>query len=262
MTGTNEILEELKAITPFLAGIEKLNVFEVPANYFNGLAEKISVYAFLNQGRESVSSEVQSVPAGYFDSLSDQILAKIKNEYQEIPDTEMGELSPLLSSLKDKNVFTVPDGYFKNISQNIFAKLSHAPAKVVSIRKVKTFWKYAAAAVLTGAITVSSLNIFNSSPDMVKNNSVVTESSGIPDYIQSSLQYKTPEQINKGIATLSDDDIINYLEKHGNIMDNDQLTNDIDTKDLPAPADYLTDDNALNNYLNTIGDKSIDSKAR
>lgn len=262
MTETNDILEELKAISPFLAGIEKLNVFEIPANYFNGLAEKISFYAFLNQGKDAISSEVQSVPTGYFDSLSDQILAKIKSEYEGIQDTEMGELSPLLASLKDKNVFTAPEGYFENISQNIFAKLNPQPARIVSIKKLKTFWKYAAAAVLTGAITVSSLNIFNSSPDMVKNNSVVTESSGIPDYVQSSLQYKTPEQINNGIATLSDDDIINYLEKHGNIMDNDQLTNDIDTKDLPAPADYLTDDNALNNYLSTIGDKSTDSKAR
>ena len=219
----------------------------------------MAVYTFLNQEKKPDISVTQQVPDGYFDSLSAQILSKIKNEELTNAAEEIQKVSPVLFSLKDKNVFTIPDGYFEEISQNILRKLNHQPAKVVSIKRAKSFWKYAAAAVLTGAIAISSLQIFNSSPDMIKNNSVVTESSGLPDYIRSSFQYKTPEQVNAAITTLSDDEIINYLEIHGNIMDNDALTKDMDTKQLPAASDYLTDDNALNNYLNTIEVKSTDS---
>jgi hypothetical protein len=259
MKDSNEILEELEAISPLLAGIEKNNIFKVPEGYFIGLAEKMAVYAFLNQEKKPDISVTQQVPDGYFDSLSARILAKIKDEELINASQEIQNLSPVLFSLKDKNVFTVPAGYFEGISSNVLRKLNHQPAKVISIKRAKSFWKYAAAAILTGAIAISSLQIFNSSPDMIKNNSVVTESSGLPDYIRSSFQYKTPDQVNAAITTLSDDEIINYLETHGNIMDNDALTKDIDTKQLPAATDYLTDDNALNNYLNTIEAKSTDS---
>ncbi len=172
----------------------------------------------------------------------------------------MQKLSPLLFSLKDKNVFTVPSNYFENVSENVLNKLNTRPAKIVSITKARTWWKYVAAAVVTGAIAIGSLQIFNSSPDMQKNNSVVTESSGLPGYIKSSFQYKTPEQVDEGVAALSDDAIIKYLEKHGNIMDNESLSTDVDIKELPDATDYLTDDNALNNYLNTIDAKSTDKK--
>jgi len=95
---------------------------------------------------------------------------------------------------------------------------------------------------------------------MQKDNSVVTESTGLPDYIKSSFQYKTPEQVDEGIASLSDDEIAKYLEKHGNIMDNETLIKEVDVNKLPDPTDYLTDDDALNNYLNAIDAKSNNRK--
>jgi hypothetical protein len=262
MKESTEILDELNRISPLLASIEKINIFTIPENYFNGLAERIFVYTFLNQNNnaEFNSNNVNRVPEGYFDSLSDHVLAKIKNQEFESDEEELKKLSPVLFSLKNKNVFTVPPGYFENVNNAVINKLNHQPAKIVSIKKVKTWWKYTAAAVITGAIAITSLQIFNSSPDMQKNNSVVTESSGLPDYIQSSFQYKTPEQVDEGIATLSDDEIVKYLEKHANIMDNETLAKDIDTKELPAATDYLTNDNALNNYLKTIDDKSTNKK--
>ncbi len=214
---SNDILKELQSISPVLASLERTNPFNVPAGYFDDLAEKIAAYTLLNN--ESPINfgkhETLRVPEGYFDSLSDQILAKIKNRSEETVTEEFDELSPLLLSLKDKNVFTVPEGYFENLNNDILNKINKKPAKVVSFSKAKSFWKYAAAAVITGAIAVSSLQIFNSSPDMKKNNSVVTESSGLPGYIESSFQYKTPKQVNDGIAALSDDAIVDYLEKHG-----------------------------------------------
>lgn len=258
MNRSKDILNELQNISPFLAGIEKVNVFSVPDNYFDDLAERITTYTILNKD-ENINfskTETLTIPEGYFDTLSDSILAKIKRSEAENTGEELQQLSPLLYSLKDKNVFTIPAGYFENLSSNVLNKLNQKPAKIVSINKARIWWKYAAAAVITGTIAISSLQIFNSSPDMKRNTSVVTESSGLPDYIKSSFQYKTPDQVDQGISSLSDDAIVKYLEKHGNIMDDETLTNDVDPKTLPTATDYLTDDKALDNYLNSVDAKS------
>lgn len=246
MIEKNEITDELREISIVVASIKKTNVFKVPDNYFENLAEKITVHTLLN-GEEKVSAETLKVPEGYFDNLSEQVLAKIKKEESNTS----GEFA-VLSSLKDKNVFTVPEGYFENLSETILTKVNQPEAKVIPISRAKSWWKYAAAAVVTGAIAVSSLQIFYKSPDMVKDNSVVTEQSGLPDYIESSFQYKTPQQVDEGIASLSDDEIANYLESSGNLMDVETLSSDVNTSDLPSEMDYLSNDNTLNNYLNSL----------
>lgn len=257
MDKINKIRNELKEISPLLRELKKINIFKVPENYFDNLAEKIKIFVFLNQDKTDFDIHSrQQVPENYFDTLSDQILLKIKKEENESAEDELQRLSPLLSSLKEKNVFTVPSGYFETISNTVISQLTPKPAKVIPMSA--KWWKYAAAAVITAAIAISSLQIFNGSVRQ-KNNSVATKSGSLPGYIESSFQYKTPEQVDEGIASLSEDEIVKYLEKHGNIMDNDILLKNIDEKKLPSPTDYLTDDNALNNYLNNI-DKSTDRK--
>jgi hypothetical protein len=258
MNLSDDIMNELKETCPLLASHARINVFSVPDGYFSELAERLMTYSLLNTVEEIDFGKVETmrVPDGYFESLSSNILAKIKSQSEEQINNESEELSHLLFSLKDKNVFSVPENYFENLSDTILnnLNLNKKSAKIISMSRARSFWKYAAAAVVTGAIAVSSLQIFNSSPDMKKNNSVVTESSGLPDYIQSSFQYKTPEQVQAGISALSDDAIVKYLQKNGSVLDNEPLTNvnDESTNGLPAETDYLTDDNALNNYLDAI----------
>jgi hypothetical protein len=247
MNEENKILEELREISSILASVEKKNVFTVPENYFENLAEKISLHTFLHETKKRQAENWQGVPAGYFDTLSSQILTKIKRE-----EAENAEESTFLSSLKDKNVFTVPEGYFDNLSENIISKIDRPAAKVIPISSAKNWWKYAAAAVVTGAIAVSSLQIFYRSPDMTKNHTAVTQSSDLPDYIQSSFQYKTAQQLDEGIASLSPDEIAKYLENNGNILDDEMLSNDVDPNSLPSEIDYLSDENTLNKYLNSL----------
>ena len=247
MNEENKILEELREISSILASVEKKNVFTVPENYFENLAEKISLHTFLHETKKSQAENLQSVPAGYFDTLSSEILTKIKRE-----EAENAEESTLLSSLKDKNVFTVPEGYFDNLSENIISKIDRPVSKVIPISSAKSWWKYAAAAVVTGAIAVSSLQIFYRSQDMTKNHTAVTQSSDLPDYIQSSFQYKTAQQLDEGIASLSPDEIAKYLENNGNILDDEMLSNDVDPNALPSEIDYLSDENTLNKYLNSL----------
>jgi len=142
----------------------------------------------------------------------------------------------------------------ESFAGKVVERLKPQPAKIITMKNRISWWKYAAAAVVTGAIAVSSLQIFNSSPD------VSTGNAELPGYVQASFQYKTEDDLNAGIAKLSDDDIIKYLEKNGNIMDNELLTNSVDVSEMPSERDYLTDENTLNTYLDKI-DAGISDKS-
>ena len=245
---TSDILNELKTISPFLANLEKVNVFKVPDNYFDDLDKKISTLLFLHQDEKNSS---QRVPEGYFDSLSDRILSKIKKEASETATEEIKEISPALHYLKEEQVFTIPENYFDNLSNRILDKIHPKKAKVISIKSSQKWWKYTAAAVIAGVLAISSLQIFNQKTGKEK----IAAS-----YIQVAQQYKTPQKLDEGIASLSADEIAKYLEKTGTVLDEDVLIKDTDTTNLPSAADYLTDENALDNFLNTINSESTNKQ--
>ena len=240
MKRSEEILNELKALTPSLAAIEKVNVFRAPDGYFDDLGEKISTMVFLHQDEKK---EFQKIPEGYFDSLSSKIIVRIKQK-DESADDEIKSISPALHYLKEEEVYLVPEGYFNNLSDKILYKINRQNAKVVSFGSVKKWWKYAAAAVITGIITITSIQLFNKTQ--------YTTSGNMPGYVQMAAQYKTAKELDQGISSLSDNDIANYLEKNTTILDDEALTSNTDTTGLPTPNDYLIDDNALNNYLQKI----------
>ena len=259
MDHSAKILQELETVSPFLAAMEKVNVFRSPEGYFNDFPERMVTYVLAEAEEISFpKNDTLQAPQGYFDTLSDRILSKIKSTEEQDENEELKKLFPVVFSLKGKNVFTVPPHYFERFGSTLLHQLKMKPAKIVSINKAGRWWKYAAAAVVMAAMAAGSLFNFNNSRKSNEKSSVFTASNETPGYIQSSFQYKTPEQINEGIATLSDDEIIKYLEKHGNILDNEALANGVDTKELPAATDYLTDDNALNNYLKKIDTKITD----
>lgn len=253
MKNSTEILNELMAISPVLAEMEKVNVFSVPEGYFIGLDEKIATTVFLQQDKKT---EFQKIPEGYFDSLSSRILSKIKEE-EESAEEEIKSISPALHYLKEENVFSVPEGYFDNLSSRILRKIKGEETKIVSFNSTRKWWKYVAAAIVAGIITIFSYQLFVSPPD-----SMITASSGMPEYIQMASQYKTVVEINQGIASLSDEEIAKYLEKSTSILDDEALIKNTDTKELPTPDDYLLDDNTLNNYLQKINVESIDKNTQ
>jgi hypothetical protein len=342
MKSSEEILNELITISPLVASIEKINVFQVPKGYFDGLHFRITDYAILNNASpaENVNKRnFQEVPSGYFESLSSSILAKVKEVYPakhestsetlpllsglksinvlsvpngyfdhlsesifsklkiissenaheelrnlstvlyslkdvnvfKVPtgyfdgigdsvfnnlkiagtesfDDELRNLSMTLYSLKDINVFEAPKGYFKSLENNIAEKLKPAPARVIAMKKRSSWLRYAAAAVIAGIITISSLEIFHK-PD--------SELASLPDYVRASFKYKTSEDLDMGLAKLSDADISKYLEKNGNVMDNELLTNNANVSEMPDATDYLSDENTLNNYLDKIDAENV-----
>ncbi len=236
-----EILDELRTISPLLASMDKTNVFKIPDDYFQILDKRITVNVLLNENKPH---RIQEVPQGYFDQLSVRILSKIKGSEEEIKD-----ISPVLFSLRDKDTFTVPADYFENLYGSIFNKIGNEKAKVVSINSNKKWWMYAAAAAVAIVIMIGSLQLFNSRIATGDNTQPVTVSANLPDYIKLSFRYKTPEQLENGIASLSDTDIVAYLEQHGDVLDDELISNSINADGLPNAVDYLLNDNTLNNFL-------------
>ncbi|MGZ4048807.1 MAG: hypothetical protein ACXVNN_05545 [Bacteroidia bacterium] len=241
--------------------INKRNLQEVPAGYFDSLSDSILAKvkaAYPESAKEEISNlspllyslkreNIFTVPEGYFDNLSNLILAKLRTANAESAEEEIKNLSPMLSGLKGENVYTVPEGYFESFAEIVTQKLKPAPAKVITMEKRTSWLKYAAAAVVTGAIAVTSLQVFRGSSH--------NSNSSLPGYIQASFQYKTEADVNAGIAKLDDATIAKYLEKNGNVLDNELLINNTDVSEMPSESDYLKDENTLNEYLDKIENK-------
>lgn len=153
------------------------------------LAELNSTLAQI--GRE----QVYSVPAGYFDTLAEQVLSRIRAMEAGSAGEEIAELSPLLKSLKGANPYEVPVGYFNSLSTSVpavealgareeIASLSpllssidrkgpytvpagyfetlqpKSRARVVSMFQTRWF-RMAAAAMLAGIFILTGFYIFN-----------------------------------------------------------------------------------------------------
>jgi len=239
MEYSKEIFEELNQISALLAGMEKKNVFSVPSGYFDTLY--IDVLKKIGKGSDS--SHTLSVPAGYFEGLADSVLSKIRALRDE-PSQELRTLSPMLYSIQNENVFTVPDGYFNGLEAEILSKVK-PQARVIEFKKRDSVWKYAAAAVVTGMIGLSSLMMFNAQPGSGK----ISDDQIITTAIKDAKTITNEKQLNEGIASLSDEEIIKYLEKTGNDVDGEVLSSSVDEKTLPAPTDYMLDEKILDTYL-------------
>ena len=240
MKSTNDILEELRELSPVLAGMEKLNVFTVPAGYFDLLSEDI-LAGVRNEGNtdgDTGSGSIEEVPHGYFDSLAETIMGKIKSTQVETASEETRALSPMLYSIRNENVFEVPAGYFEELSNAVISRLTPQQAKIVVMkRRTTTFFKYAVAAAFTG---VMALGVFKfTGPSKTE----------LPDYVMAGLKI---ENIDQEFSKISDDEIVKYLEAEGSDVKAAIVANSVDENELPSQEEYLMDEKALDKYLNNI----------
>jgi uncharacterized protein YihD (DUF1040 family) len=220
-----------------LTGINKQSQ-DVPAGYFEGLANTIlnkikaqeaaAEYPLLN----SISKEnVYGVPQGYFESLAGNSLNSIK--------AQEATAYPLLSSISKANVYTVPEGYFETLSTEILGKATQPTAKVVGMAKRTGWFKYAAAAVFTGII---ALGVYKFTMNDTRFDAVTKEG------IDIAKQNRFDAELEK----VTDEDIIKYLQTSGTDVDAAVVANVVEENELPAKEDYLTDDKALDKYLDNI----------
>lgn len=183
MTQNNNILQELSGLESTLANVAPQNVYKVPDGYFEGLANQVlnrikameagnasEELACLSPMLNGISRQMlYTVPTGYFEGLEDKLMQSVREsgDYQTAKE-ELEIISPLLSGLSKQMPYSIPVGYFENLHEEVSAKTNiKSEAKVVSITSRKWF-RYAAAAVITGVIVLAGLMYFNKQNDPVK----------------------------------------------------------------------------------------------
>jgi hypothetical protein len=229
-----DILQELQELNSLLTGMDRVNVFTVPEGYF----ETVSAIILFNNKVDLG----QAVPNGYFENLADNILNKIKaQQLEETAADELRQLSPMLYSIQDSNVFEVPAGYFNSVADAVTAKLKpQAPVVKMGIRA--SFMKYAAAAMVICFLTLGIFKIVHKSIDGTQ----------VAMTLDPSIQkgkVMNDQQFNDALNKLSADEIAGYLEKNGNETDIAELSANIDDNNLPKQDDYILDQSALEKYL-------------
>lgn len=122
MKTDNDILTELKSLSPLLAGLQKSNVFSVPIGYFESLSDTILI-CLRHENQPNEFNNNNDVPEGYFDGLSSSILSKIKTQQKEEVATGEDELPVVLKNIRAENIFTVPEGYFSRLADEVMEKI-------------------------------------------------------------------------------------------------------------------------------------------
>lgn len=250
MQNENEILNELKDISPVLAAQPKLNVFTLPAFYFENLPELL-----LNAVREERIPEflqgipkqnTGKVPEGYFEGLAGQILDRVRSEQAETAADEIRVLSPVLESLRGKRVFEVPAGYFEQFKAAMPAGVQTGKAMVVVMKgRMNSFLRYAVAAVFTGLMALGVTKLTQSGKTR------------LDATVLNGLQINREHSFDQEFEKVADDDIIKYLQANGENIDAQTVAyKTLDESDLPSQEDYLNDEKAVDNYLdNTNAEK-------
>ncbi|MER3498228.1 MAG: hypothetical protein C4308_06100 [Chitinophagaceae bacterium] len=165
-----DIIQELNELGTSLKSLETEKVYTVPEGYFEGLATEVLAKIKAEEFIQSLPKQnPYTVPAGYFEGLEEQIMNKVRDhaDYQTAKE-EIESLSPLLSSINKKPVFSVPENYFENLPVTPPA----SKGKIVSISVTKTKWfRLAVAAMIAGVVLTAALFVFNSPSkiDPVKN---------------------------------------------------------------------------------------------
>jgi hypothetical protein len=203
MESRNTIVEELKDLYPAVANITRKNVYSAPLDYFDNLAGRILTLIKEKEDQFLPTSAAMpfGIPAGYFDSLTENILKKAKNSstQSEVAE-ELDEIAPLLNTLSKQPVFSVPAGYFDNFK--VFAPKEQKPGILKFIGNGNKLAKYAAAAVIAGIVTTGSF-LF------IKNEA--------PKETGTKMASSTFKQ--NQIDSLTDQEIIDYLNSYSSAVD-------------------------------------------
>lgn len=233
-----EILNELNALSPRIAGILKVNVFSVPVGYFEKLTVQI-----LNTAKQEEQGLINpgiitmplQVPQGYFDTLAGTILNRIKKQEEGRQDEE--EISSMINAIPKKNVYEVPVNYFENLAVQIIEKTTVKTGKLVAFTRRNNFVKYAVAAAFIGVISFGAVKFINTAKP--------TAAINYTDVMKTN--------IDGELAKISDDEIVNFLTKEGVDVDAavavTQMQDKIDTEEFSSDK---TENSEIDDLLNQL----------
>lgn len=245
MPSDNDILKELKEISPLMAECSNKNTFSVPEEYFETLSDLV----LFNAKKElsfNVGSETFKVPERYFDNLSASILSRVKTADDAAE--ELKVLSPLLYSIRDINVYKAPKGYFNKMQGIVLKTPNTTQAGVFRIPAFRQILKYAAAAV---TISIISLSVYRYAENpFIKNISAINSPTLTPSIEKG--KNMNEQQFNEELNILSNEDISAYLEKNAGEVDISSITHNLKADALPSKDDYFLNEETLENYLDSI----------
>lgn len=228
MTRSTDIVKELEEISPVVAQLNTTLPYQVPEVYFETLHTVIMARLAAGGNEETSLLQVagktmpQEVPVGYFDTLADSVLTKIKNANNNIT-TELQEISPVVASIGNANVYEVPVGYFDAVATAVTTQIT-PQTKVVSLFNTRTWLRYAAAAVVISMLAFGINYRLNNDRDAVAG------------------AIKTEAQFNTQLASISDNAIIDYLKLNADTKDAESMKQLIDGTQLPEEADYINEE--------------------
>jgi len=241
MTNRDTIVQELQELRSSLAESAFQPTYQVPAGYFDGLADEIlkrvkaldsttTTEELANHSPllSGIKKEMPySVPAGYFDTVGKKIEQTISNQTEPDAQEELQDLSPLLSGLKNKETYTIPAGYFENLKTPVGIESKRSEAKVISIIGRKWF-RYAAAAVVIGFIATFTF--------ISQNKKDIDPGTKSYTWIQKNLKKVSTDDINEFVelANVETADVVKVDAKD----DISNLVKDISDKEI---QDFLND---------------------
>ena len=279
MHNNRNIQAELEGISPLVAGISNRNVYSVPEGYFEAmLADVLQTVQHFSSAEKAIPGF--AVPEGYFEGLAGSIMNRIKTEIPEesgelqvlrsaetytVPDGYFDALpgsiisrirsgkeegSVLLEPVKHINPYRVPAGYFEELSAEISSRTTEQPpAKVIIMQKRSSVFRYAAAAVITGLMGLSIISLLNNRQNTEKPSIAMT------DVITDANKMLKEGDLEKQFSSLSDTDIVNYLEENGEDVNAALVASVSEDKNLPDEEEYIFDDKTLDNLLNELNIK-------
>ncbi len=284
MENKSDILNELQSISPLIAAISKANVFRVPDGYFDSISSTVllSLHEDFSSDNIPQISKDTDIPAGYFDNLSNSILDKIKkqeagelpaifstikkeqlfqvpgNYFETLADSVLSKikntqeeetLPAVLNDLKTVQPFDVPENYFADLPATILEKVKQQPsAKIISMPKRFSILRYAAAAVITGALALGVYK-YSNQPSV---NSIDPVASVVLDPSIEKGKAMDDKKFNETLNSLSSDEILNYLQRNNGEADIAVLSSSVEETSLPNEEDYLLDDKTLDNFLKDL----------
>jgi hypothetical protein len=113
-------LNELREISPVVAGISHQVPYLVPAGYFEGLAGRLLQLVTTEEASTPVLPKTNNpyqVPQGYFEGLANTILQRVKADEAS---------TPVLP--KTNNPYQVPQGYFEGLANTILQRVKAGEA--------------------------------------------------------------------------------------------------------------------------------------
>jgi hypothetical protein len=237
MNSNQNILSELKIISPAVANLPKTNPFSVPLDYFEKNISNIINHIKENQvNNENKSlnhiSSIEKnkpafeVPNDYFETFEIKLMNKIRTA--QSLDDELSEIAPGLISLRNNNPFTVPNDYFDSSVIGLPGRKN----RLAKVFQMKNMLRYAAAAFIIGFMGFLYLfiKVDNSAP-----------------LVASSLNNQQTEE-------LSLNEMLVYLEQMDAVdHDNDLALSDGDESNLLVDLNKET----IKELLNGIPDKGI-----